>query len=77
MKYPVQIQFLGSLLFIAGFAINYAISRRKFNRRVITGAEGFRSYETARVIVFAERILRLIARLMIAAGVVVFLVTIL
>lgn len=38
---------LGIILLIFGFTIWYAIGRRRFNRRTITGAEVFRSYESA------------------------------
>lgn len=77
MEYPLLIQIIAIILFAAGIVINYIIARRKFNRRAITGAEGFRSYENAWVTISMEKIIGLTGKLMIVAGVVIFGVTVL
>lgn len=64
----------GTLALIAGIVINYSISKRKFRRRTITGAEVFSSYEKSKLIPFIERLGRLVAWLLILGG--IFLVII-
>ena len=60
-------------LFIAGCVINYRIGRRRFSRRSITGMEVFRSYEHAWGTRLLERVGRLIAFLLIIAGLMIVL----
>lgn len=58
----------GIILLIIGFALNYTINRRRFNRRSITGVELFRSYEQALFIRGIEGVIVLIARVLITSG---------
>ena len=76
MEYPLLIQIIAILLFAAGVVINYVIGHRKFNRRAMTGAEGFRNYENAWVTTFIEKLAGLVGKLLIVVGVVIFLVTV-
>jgi hypothetical protein len=58
---------------VVGFAIRYAVARRKFKRRAITGAEVFRSYERAWSITLAEKLAKLIANILIIIGILALL----
>ena len=64
---------IGVLLFVSNKAIRYYLSRRRFNRRAITGLEGFDSYEHALVTRAYERILRLISRIIYWIGLLLIL----
>lgn len=59
---------IGIILLIIGFALNYTVNRRRFNRRSITGVELFRSYEQALFIRGIEGVIILIARVLITSG---------
>ncbi|WP_194975849.1 hypothetical protein [Aquiflexum lacus] len=60
---------LGWLMVVIGLAIRYAISRRKFYRRGIGGLEHFRSFEKGMIITGVEKVLSLLAFLMLWGGV--------
>jgi hypothetical protein len=65
----------GFAIFLAllGFIIKYWIGKRKFNRRTITGVEGFRSYEQMKLVRFIEWLGLLIGNILIIIGVLLFL----
>jgi hypothetical protein len=69
MEYPLRLKMLAIGLIVVGIIINFIISRRKFNRRAMTGAQGFRSYEGAMVTRFFEKIIRIVAVLMVITGI--------
>jgi len=75
MKNLWLIRIMGIVLFIAGFWLNYIIARRKFNRRAITGIELFSSYEKALATTAMEKLGRILAWLLILAGVFAFVLT--
>lgn len=77
MKNAWLIRVIGLLLLIAGLAIRYIIARRKFNRRAMTGAERFRSYEHAWSITFGERIAKVIANILLLIAILSILSTLL
>ena len=60
---------LGGICFTVGVVIRYAIGKRRFNRRSITGTEVFKSYESAWITRLIEGVLGLIALFLIMAGV--------
>ncbi len=66
----------GALALIAGIVINYIISKRKFRRRTITGAEIFSSYEKSKLISLTERLGRLLAWLLILGGIFLIIIAI-
>ena len=75
MKYLLVMRILGFLAFGLGFVLNYVIAKRKFNRRTMTGMEGFKSYERAWLIPFIERVVRILAILLIIGGILLIIIT--
>ena len=65
--------FIGPVLILIGLAIRFKIAKRKFLRRSMTGLEYFPSYSAAIVTRFVEALGRVVATLMILAGVILFL----
>ena len=65
--------FIGPVLILIGCAIRFKIAKRKFLRRSMTGLEYFPSYSAALVTRFVEGFARVVATLMILAGIVLFL----
>jgi hypothetical protein len=65
----------GFAIFLAllGFIIKYWIGKRRFNRRTITGSEGFKSYEQMKLIRFTELIGSLVGNVFLIAGILLFL----
>ncbi|WEK21321.1 MAG: molybdenum ABC transporter permease [Candidatus Pedobacter colombiensis] len=59
---------IGIIAVLLGITIRYFIGRRKFNRRTITGLQGFSSYERAVGITFIEKVFNLIGLLLILGG---------
>lgn len=66
---------LGIILFIIGFIIWYAISRRRFYRRTMTGAEVFKSYESAWFTRIVEGMLKLVALFLMLSGAAAFILS--
>jgi preprotein translocase subunit SecG len=66
MDYTLLI--MGILALSIGIFLWYCIGKRQFNRRNPNGVEGFASYGKAVVIRFLERIGRLLAFVLIIAG---------
>ena len=75
MKYLLVMRILGFLAFGLGFVLNYMIAKRKFNGRSMTGMEGFKSYERAWLIPFIERVVRILAILLIIGGILLIIIT--
>ncbi|TXJ29893.1 MAG: molybdenum ABC transporter permease [Chitinophagaceae bacterium] len=65
----------GIAMLLTGVAINYFISKRRFNRRSITGMQVFKSYEYAWIIGLLEKIGKLLAFILIIAGCLLFIGT--
>lgn len=63
-----RVMFYGFILMLIGIVIRYIIGRRRFNRRTIAGTEGFSSYEKAVFVTFSERIMMLVAKLLLVGG---------
>lgn len=63
----------GILMLVAGLVLNFIISKRRFNRRSITGIQVYRSYEHSLTTRWAERIGRFIAISLILIGIMVLL----
>jgi hypothetical protein len=76
MKEQWTIRIAAILMLIIGFMIRYTVARRKFNRRAMTGAEGFRSFERAWSITFGERVARRIGTFLIIIGILLLVSTI-
>ena len=66
MDYTLLI--MGIIALIIGIGLRYWINKRKFNRRNAAGLESFSNYEKAVGIRFIERIGKLIAWILILAG---------
>jgi hypothetical protein len=60
---------------VVGLLIRYIIGRRRFNRRGIGGTQYFKSYATSLITPMIERILNIIAALMILAGIYLFFIS--
>lgn len=75
MDNPYMFRIIGGIFIIVGLVIRYAIGRRKFNRRTMTGIEGFKSYRRAVTITFAERLARFLANILIIIGIFAILST--
>ena len=69
MKHPELMRIIGLAMLVAGFTVNYVIARRRFNRRSITGLEGFKSFENAWLTRLVERFGSLVAKLFILIGI--------
>ncbi len=52
----MTVYLVAGLIFATGFALNFYINRRKFNRRNVAGLETFGSYEKALATTIAEKI---------------------
>ena len=65
----IIILIIGLFILVVGYLIRYIIGKRKFKRRAITGLEGFKGYNSALTSKFFERILLIIAKIFIIAGV--------
>jgi hypothetical protein len=59
---------LGVIALLLSLAIKVIIERRKFYRRNFAGIEGFRSYSRWKFIIFAERLFRIVGRLLFLTG---------
>lgn len=75
MKHEWIVRAIGILMIVAGVVIRYVIARRRFNRRAMTGAEGFRSFESFSLTRVIERLCKLIAIVILLAGLVVLIST--
>lgn len=64
------------LMLIVGFAIRYGVARCGFNRRAMTGAQGFRSFERAWSITLGERVAKWFGTFLIIIGIIVLISTI-
>lgn len=64
---------IGVILFIIGLIIRYIIARNRFNRRMVTGVELFKSYNRFLIIRILEKFGRLIAFILILAGIFFFI----
>ena len=60
---------IGVALMVTGLVVRTLISRRRFNRRGITGLQLFQSFWHWRITTLIESLLNLIATLMIFAGI--------
>ena len=75
MYNPSFVRIFSASLLIVGFFLSYVISRRRFNRRSITGLQGFRSYDKGWRTLLFERIVKGIARILIVVGIILFAIT--
>lgn len=76
MNWMSTIIIVGVLALTTGVVINYIISKRKFKRRTITGAQVFSSYEKSKLIPSIEGLGRLIAWLLIIGGIFLIIIAI-
>lgn len=63
------IRMLALAVLLVGFLANYLIARQKFNRRSVTGREGFHSFEHAWLTRLAEKVGSMVAKLFILIGI--------
>lgn len=64
------------VMLLIGLAIRYSVARRRFNRRAMTGAQGFRSFERSWSITFGERLARGIGTFLIIIAILLLVSTI-
>lgn len=76
MKHPELIRIIGFAMLVAGFTVNYIIARRKFNRRSMTGLEGFKSFENAWLKRLAEKFGALVGKLLMLIGIIILILSI-
>ncbi|OQP65494.1 hypothetical protein A3860_17675 [Niastella vici] len=70
-----SMRILGAIMFILGIIIIFAINKKRFNRRTITGMEVFNSYEDSMATRGGEGCLKLIAWVFIFGGGSMFLLS--
>ena len=76
MKHPGLMRIIGLAMLVDGLTVNYIIARRRFNRRSITGLEGFKSFEDAWLTRLAEKVGSLVAKLFILIGIFILVLSI-
>lgn len=62
------------ILLAIGLLLRYIIGKRRFNRRGIAGTQYFKSYGVALVTTIIERIINIIATLMIMGAIFLYLI---
>lgn len=65
---------LSITMLIVGVLIIYIIGRRRFNRRGVAGLQHYKSYEVALLTTIIERVMNIIAVLMIIAAIILYLI---
>ena len=65
---------LAIVLLAVGILIRYIIGKRRFNRRGVGGLQHFKSYGMGLATIFIERVLNIVACLMIIAAIVLYLI---
>lgn len=68
MNQSISSQTIGVILIVTGIGMRYFIAKRRFNRRAITGAQLFHSYEQSLFIRFFEWMTKLVGILLILIG---------
>jgi hypothetical protein len=68
MKHVWIMRIIGIILICLGLLIRYVIARRKFNRRAMTGAQGFSSFEKAWITALVEKNIGWLSTVMIIIG---------
>jgi len=69
-----SVQATAVVLLIAGITLRLILSKRRFDRRSVTGLQQFRSYWSALTIILLERLVGLAAFLSIIAGLFLLLI---
>jgi hypothetical protein len=62
------------ILFAIGLTLRYIIGKRRFNRRGMAGMQYFKSYGVALITIIIERVVNIIAVLMIMGAIILFLI---
>lgn len=62
------------ILLATGLSLRYIIGKRRFNRRGVAGLQHFRSYGIAVIIMTIEKVVNIIAALMIIGAVILYLI---
>jgi hypothetical protein len=62
------------ILLVTGLLLRYIIGKRRFNRRGVAGLQYFKSYGTALFTTILERVVNIIATLMIIGAVFLYLI---
>lgn len=76
MKHPGLMRIIGLAMLVAGITVNYIIARRRFNRPSMSGLEGFKSFEDARLTRLAEKVGSLVAKLFIFIGIFILVLSV-
>ena len=69
-----QLTIYAIILLVFGLLLRYIIGKRRFNRRGVGGMQYFKSYGLALVTTIIERIVKIIATLMIIGAIILYLV---
>jgi hypothetical protein len=62
------------VLLVIGLLLRYLIGKRRFNRRGVAGLQHFKTYGAALLTITIERIVNMIATLMIIGAVILYLI---
>lgn len=63
------------VVLLTGLLLRYWIGRRRYNRRNVAGLQCFKSYSAALFTLTVEKVLNIIATLMIAGAILLYLIT--
>jgi hypothetical protein len=74
MHHTNHITLYAITLLAIGLTLRYIVGRRRFNRRGIAGVQYFKSYAVAQITLFIERLTNIIASLMIAGAIILYLI---
>jgi uncharacterized protein YjeT (DUF2065 family) len=73
MNPSISLQIQGIIMLVIGIAIRYWIAKRKFNRRAITGAQQFNSYQESIFIRVFEWLAKWAGIILIVTGVILII----
>ena len=76
MKHPWLIRLAAIGIIALALICKYSIAKRKFNRRAMTGAQAFPSFEKAWITVFVEKNIGWLSTVMIIIGTLVLAATV-
>ncbi|RKR84097.1 hypothetical protein BDD43_4324 [Mucilaginibacter gracilis] len=74
IAYPDRITIYAIVLLAIGLLLRYIIGKRRFNRRGIGGVQYFKSYGRSLITTTFERVLNIIATLMIIGAIILYLI---
>jgi len=74
LTYTDRVTLYAIILIAIGITLRYFVGKRRFNRCGIAGLQQFSTYKQALLTTALERLLNIIATLMIGAGIILYLI---